>query len=115
MDAARALERQGWPAFSDLLEGSAVGAESHHRLLGMPMRFVACLLVFAATPAFAQPASQPSEPAPRHYEFTPEEVNGGRHTPGGAVTHVHRARPMPSLIRVRESFKPELLQSANSL
>ena len=79
------------------------------------LAFAACLLVLAASPALAQPAPEPSEPAPKHYEFTPEEVVGGRDAPGGAVTHVHRARPLPSLIRVRRSFRPELLQSANSL
>ncbi len=78
---------------------------------------MARLLTFFAlmiSPALAQktPAKTPS---PQIMIFNAENVNGDVHNPNGQFVAV-RVRPkLDSLIEVRGSFLPELLQSAENL
>ncbi|MCB9546370.1 MAG: hypothetical protein H6706_11005 [Myxococcales bacterium] len=75
------------------------------------------LLLAAALPAAAQPAPTTTpEPAARLVEFgEADEVRGEFQRPGGDVTESRLGEALPSLIRVRANFEPELLRSADDL
>ena len=68
---------------------------------------------------FAQPATRPAEPDPAQrvtrYDFPDEEVGGTADRPAGERVDGHLPVRMPSLVRLRESFTPELLQAAETL
>lgn len=94
-------------------------------------RFVRpCLLLMTlATASVASAESDPAEPAPRpaesqpevryapvtHHTFTGEEVDGRVRDPDGAWVEGRRGAAPGSLIRIRTTFRVELLQSADDI
>ena len=86
----------------------------------MPIRFavVTCLSLLAS-PALAQPASQPSDGITyqkvTEYRFTPEEIDGRTQRPDGVTEAVRLTAPAGSLIRVRADFRDRLAQSAEDI
>ena len=80
--------------------------------------FALALPTFALPPAAAaqgEPAPPPAPPEVRVYTFEPEDVAGVIRGPEGELETVRLADRLPSLIRVRPDFRPELLQSAADL
>ncbi|MEZ4464259.1 MAG: hypothetical protein R3F60_05820 [bacterium] len=80
----------------------------------MNRRLLVPLALLLATPVFAQPT--PADPPARLVEFGEvDEVVGELQHPGGDLTEGRVDEALPSLIRVRVSFEPELLRSAEDI
>jgi len=73
--------------------------------------------VIAAVLAGALPSiASAQQPAPQEFNFEDgESVSGNLMRPDGEVIDVPRTGRRPSLIRIRESFIPEMLRSAENL
>lgn len=86
-----------------------------------------CLFTLALAPAAAlaesEPAAPPATPAPdpapelryapvTHHTFTGEEVDGRTRDPDGQWVEGRAGAAPGSLIRIRTTFRAELLQSA---
>jgi hypothetical protein len=80
------------------------------------MRLVCLLVLLVATTAWARPRPSPTPP-PRaqRMEFDDDEVNGTLLGPEGDPVPGKPPIGHPSLIRVRQTFVPELLRSADTL
>lgn len=93
-------------------------------MLRAPLILLLAPLLFPAMAAAQAPAETHSTGAPRsagaarvtELDFlTGDEVEGTRETPAGAFTEGRNGHGRPSLVRVRESFRSALLDSAESL
>jgi len=72
--------------------------------------------VFAAVLAGFVPVASAQTPPPTEFNFEDgEAVSGNLMRPDGEVIDVPRTGRRPSLIRIRESFIPEMLRSAENL
>lgn len=77
--------------------------------------FVAVLAGVSSGFGSANQASA-QQPAPQEFNFEDgESVSGNLMRPDGEVIDVPRSGRRPSLIRIRESFIPEMLRSAENL
>lgn len=86
------------------------------------MRPVPLILLLAplVLPGFAaaqspRPAPAPAERVTEMNFVTGDDVTGDRLRPLETLEEGRAGHPRPSLIRVRASFQPELLRSADSL
>jgi hypothetical protein len=76
---------------------------------------VSAVLVFPTVAAAqGRPAPRRDAPvAPRHYDFDNDVVQGTIQAPDGASVDVTRRARMPSLVKVRANFVPEMIKSAD--
>jgi hypothetical protein len=79
------------------------------------MRTLMLALVLAMTvPAAAK--HRETQPRPQRLEdFDDEVVEAPTHGPGGEVVSGRKGVPSPSLIRVRQDFRREMLRSADAI
>jgi hypothetical protein len=85
----------------------------------MTARSVCLLAVFSLAPAasaFAKPpAPVDKPPIAKHFDFDDDQVEVGLSGPEAEVLEALHRGPQLSLIRIRENFTPELLQSADGV
>lgn len=67
------------------------------------------------TPAMQPPSTEVQYAPITHHDFRGETVDGRTRNPDGAVVEGRTPPPLGSLIRVRDDFRVELLQSAQDL
>jgi hypothetical protein len=81
----------------------------------VPMRMLTLALVLAAAgPALAK--DRPPQPVAKHIDdFDDEVVEAPLHAPWGDDVNAQRQARHPSLIRMREDFRPEMLRSMDTL
>jgi hypothetical protein len=70
------------------------------------------LLMTASLGAAAAPKDKPRAPMAQHFDFDDDQVEGDVAGAGGETVRSSIRPRWPGLIRVRASFIPELLQSA---
>jgi hypothetical protein len=76
------------------------------------------LVLLAALPASlaaAQTLKNEYQPKPQHIEMEPIGVEGDNPTPGASLLSPMRPPKYPSLIKVRTTFVPELVRSAEDV
>lgn len=76
---------------------------------------IGVMVLGSATPAWGGKSDARYQRAPQRLIFQDEVVHAGRKGPEGTVVQGRRKAPRTSLIRVRTSFLPELLKSAENL
>jgi len=83
----------------------------------MPRLLAAALCLLSLT-TFAQaqkPAPQKKPPVVQRVEFDPDLIGGGIAGPDGLIFVEPPAPVFPSLLKVRDNFNKELLESVHSL
>jgi hypothetical protein len=81
------------------------------------IRSLACAVLLSALPAAAQKSPERTKPAPapvQKFDFDDDTVEAGRDLPQIEVVASARRPGFTSLLRVRTTFVPELLKSAES-
>ena len=68
-----------------------------------------------AAPAGAAPKETKAPESPRRYDFDDDIVEGGIAQADGSLVNVLRPIKRSSLIKIRDSFLPELIKSAEDL
>jgi hypothetical protein len=75
----------------------------------------AVAIVFSASSAFAQDASEGEDGDGYGYEFTDDPLSAGGFGPNDATIRVRPGPVRRTLIRPRTSFVPEMLKSVENL
>lgn len=80
----------------------------------MILMFLLAAPAWADAPKAKAPPQAKAQPAVR-YDFDDDIVEGGTLSPDGAIINTLRPIKQSSLIKIRESFTPELIKSAEDL